>query len=332
MERINHSAKVLRESKKNYSEWQVHNAVSNSRSKLLQTPFSSNLPLSPRFEHCFKSPFSDALLSLIAETDLSKTSALIVWIVSVSIACGNKVKIRCDEHWIETTSTLFNIVICSGARKSAVAQRAYRLFKSFLKEKNQGIIKDDASKSAAKKVLKLLENENIRNAFFELQGLSSKQARFEFLKSFAKRNSEEVGFSFDEYAILLETCTLSGLMKHLSANSEQVGIITAEADALNSILFKNKSDPSMFNKLNMQEPNRYVTAYKSYNFIRPTLSMLNLIQPNIAQKLYLNENLRETGAAARILPYFDPLCSFDNTASDETCYIDRFLDKKYIKY
>ncbi len=329
VEQLNYVTSVFKAKKKIDDERKIRMTVGLAIDRLQTYFISSDPSFGPYYTGCLPFPLPQALKSIIAGTKFSDLSAWLLWCVCATIATGNKVKIQCDDNWQEVTSLIINVISASGSKKSALINKARKAFNSFIKKRNKNNIKKEEEREFSSKVLKLLEKDYIVQAYETLSLFSSKEEKQEYLKRFAERACDETGIVEKDYAILLEAFTLIGLFKHLTEHFEQVGILTAEADALIALLLGKDKDPSFFNKLHNQEPYTRVTGHKSYKFESPTLSMASLIQPIIANKLYSNKNLRDTGAAARILPYFDPMIMY-NLPSHEDGQSEQIFNDKII--
>ncbi len=315
MSQVNATKRIVREFEKNNDEDSIKNWVAYYQSMLAQ----KQLPTTPHFslnanrELSFAVP--DEILYLIDGTALSPITALLSALTAVAIACTNKIVIRCDENWVEQTSIMASIFSNSGTRKSNVVAKVRAPFDLYVSSRNQLVIKDNAGLSLVKSFLKNEEQQRIKAKLEQYSSITSKSEKTEFLRKLAAEGVVSTSELIDEYSILLDSCTQSGLLRHLRNNNEQVGVITAEADAINGLLLNSKSDPSLFNKLHNQESYKYISYHKEITLGSPTLSMLNIVQPSIAVKLFSKSNLRETGATARILPYYETIDGINSIGS-----------------
>ncbi len=321
---------ILKEAKANEDEQFLRMKVAEASDSLSMF----HLPQEPVFLPAYMSNLGFQLRNDVAfltyGTKLSATTALLSAIVAVSIAVGNKVKIQCSKDWFEATAINIIVSALSATRKSVVVERGHKPFNTFLKEKNKDVIKQEKMQIFMKNVLKKEEKELIANARLKMKEATTLKQKYEILKSCAEDSIEGLAVVPQNYSIFLNTFTRIGLLKHFQKNNEQLGVITPEADAINSLLFDKKNDPSFFNKLFNQEMYTQITASKEYSFSKPTLSMLSFIQPNIAKKVYSNKCLCETGASARILPYFEPLNGNNEFSVDFNSIGERYFNDKIL--
>lgn len=132
----------------------------------------------------------------------------------------------------------------------------------------------------------------------------------ELLKEYVHAHVESEELALADYEpivekkIILDNATPAGLIQAADENGESINIVSAEGDVVGKLLNKNDD---RFIKLVMRgydhEEYSYQKYRKTYKFIRPSVSMMLLMQNDIAMKLYRSEYLNDIGFTNRIIPW-----------------------------
>lgn len=275
------------------------------------------LPLRKRLEvtapiplDLLPSPASSFIRSLAASQGISVEMAAVCVLGAIFIAARGNFRIKVSDLHYEVLTAFILLAASSGERKSAGLGNARRVFEDVQLEWQQKFSYEgkETENKVLQKALKRAEAELAKKLDELLQdGMTVETAKSELRADFQR--IEHLRKMVKKRAtlprILLDTPTLEALAVELERQGEALGIFEAEGGFWKNRL-RSFLDDILLKAYTGEPFGSDTKTLGSVSLQAPVLAICTLVQPNVLEDLYSDDELVGHGLIPRILPLFAP--------------------------
>lgn len=286
----------------------------------------SKIPIMPMANipgHLYDIPWDDLRADLAiaadvfsARTGWDKFACLISILTAVAMASCGSYTVMVKQDWLEPLNIYTLNIAPSGANKSAAIKIIRQPFDLFVNEQRETYdqsaeFRHSVVKEQTKAIKKMSEagidraiKDKIKadeahdyNSLIQLVEEQMKMAD----KTLAQVEATKPG---SRPNLFLSDCSSKGLQAGLSAHDECLAICEPEGDLLLKAATDSRFDISLLLKGFGREEHTYIKSGKEIRLHRPTINIINSIQPDLAAKFYQPNTSAGRGLNARFLPVF----------------------------
>lgn len=297
------------------SETQRLENINFLRNRLLDRMPEDLIPISIMIPSMLNLPDTIRHMAKFIEdkTSLDSTGIALGILAMTSAACSGKVVISVMDSYSQPFILQMIGISESGTRKSELKNIVCSPIAEWTSLVNEGVCNDGKHNSKKLKYIKSFFQTRFKKG---LSGLLENTDQIvtpediELIKEYVHAHVESEELALADYEpivekkIILDNATPAGLIQAADENGESINIVSAEGDVVGKLL--NKNDDRLI-KLVMRGYDHEAYSYhkyrKTYRFIRPSVSMMLLMQNDIAMKLYRSEYLNDIGFTNRIIPW-----------------------------
>lgn len=231
---------------------------------------------------------------------------------TIAAATRGRVKIKMNQSWQELLTLYILEVSNSGAKKSLIIDSLKQPFKDFIQNKGKGLAEKSSEYKRYSRNLAATEKLVARQKIAAIIAAHGSNVN-NMIKAIAILSEEHKAFDaaaqVRPYPIRLtaEHVSARKLAQLMEQNGESIFLIGAEDELIQRIIDDRKIDISLYLKgYNGEEYGYETSTAQSVRLDHPVISIIYIVQSNIAYRLYNSLRLQELGLSPRFLPFFVP--------------------------